>query len=92
MKEMELIILISGGFLPITILESGMKETDHYLKHKMLQPQKELLEFGEYARVFNTAIVGWYFRPKVITAAEKLIGLVEKQVNDSDSGNEWKDS
>lgn len=90
----ELIILMNGSFVPVKI----PAERKAYFNDLLAQatspdaPKGVLLSLGDDYRLITSAIVGWYFRPVIVNQAEKIVKLIEKQVNKESGDDSWKDT
>ena len=93
-KNVELIVLLAGNFVPFLI-----KETDKQIYQDSLvnavkdkEGRKEptfYIQIGN-ACIFVNHIVGWYFRDPPPNQAEKLMDFIDKKLPDDNNGNEWK--
>lgn len=61
-------------------IKSGMKDPTHYIK------------MGTVGFVVSKNIQGYYTRPVIETAQERVLKKIEKTMSEVDNGDSWKDS
>ena len=90
MKELDLIILLNGGYAPVRIKES--EKSDIYITLGQCIAgtyDQKVLVMGDVA-VRPDAIIGFYFREVLQNPATKAVELMQKIVDGTDSGESWK--
>jgi hypothetical protein len=87
----QLIILLEGGFIPITILNGDVDKIKKLLLDKVHNKSDEIIFINE-CYFIPAKVTGWYFTAVPEAAVEKMIKFMDKKMPNKDEGDDWKNN
>lgn len=70
--QLEMLVILKGGFIPILLTESEIPEIENILKEAMLKPENAIYKIKNSA-INVKAILGWYYSKPLVNIQEKLV-------------------
>lgn len=88
-----MIILLNGNFIPLTIFADDKEKHEEILRQAIKNGKDDPSFYVKPTPdvfIFTKNIVGWYFRPKQTSPADKMLNFLDKKLPDLNEGEDWK--
>lgn len=85
-----MIVLLNGNFVPLEVPEDEQEAFTNSFVRAIREGEGDPTYFISPTKgslIFTRNILGWYFRPRIEPPAEKMVKLLEKNLNE---GEDWK--